>query len=52
MKSYVKPTLVESNLIAAEALAATPWGQFAGSLDELGGAITSYLFASGIEITM
>lgn len=52
MKHYVKPTLSEINVVCAEALASTPWAGFASNLDELGGAITSYLFASGIEITV
>lgn len=50
MKHYVKPMLVVANVVSDNFADVTPWENFAGSLEELGGAITSYLFASGIEV--
>ena len=50
MKHYVKPMLVSSTIVPDNFANNIPWENFAGSLDELGGAITSYLFASGVEV--
>lgn len=49
MKHYEKPTMDTTTVVQLETVAASPWGSFADSLDELGGAITSYLFSSGVE---
>lgn len=62
MKHYEKPTLSICGVVQVEAIAdtpwstfaseGTPWSSFASSLDDLGGAITSYLFTSGIQINV
>ena len=51
MKHYVKPTLVSTTVVTSNFANTIPWENFAGSLEELGGAITSYFFASGIDVT-
>ena len=51
MKHYVKPMIVLSTVVPDSFANTIPWENFAGSLEELGGAITSYLFASGIDVT-
>lgn len=61
MKHYEKPTLSICGVVQVEAIAnapwstfteGTPWSSFASSLEDLGGAITSYLFTSGIQINV
>ena len=51
MKHYVKPMLAVANVVSDNFANTIPWENFAGSLEELGGAITSYFFASGIDVT-
>ena len=50
MKTYQKPVCAVMQVVQSVNIAVDPWASFADSLDELGGAITSYTFASGIEI--